>query len=523
MRSVPGCELCFVFEAMNPPRLNEGTTRTNHGHPISIRWIVLLLGISLMAGLAAISNDSLWIDEGYSAFFAKQPDIGTLAAAMKQEGGSDAQVPFYVVYLWAWEKGFGSGEWTLRLANMPWLLLGTASLLFAMRRAGVRRGVAAFFILAASLSPFLGFYLNQARCYAMQYATACMVLAYLLEVAADPRRAFELKPLMTGLAGALLLCGTSLTAVVWVGTAFLATGWMIWKTPPVSRPSPRAWALLGIAVAMLATLGFYYLGTLLRGVRAVEGETNLATALYDVYEMAGFAGLGPARNDLRGEGIGALKTYGVPLAIGGAMIWGSLIAGALAWIRRNREPNIRRWALVFVFLPLAFMLGMGVWVHFRVLGRHLIAAYPLLLWLVALALDALWNTRRGRWLPVLFLVVWAASAGMMRFSDAHRRDDYRSASALATQALASGKRVWWAADPRTAAYYGLTPDLRGGGLTYWMNATPEALAQKPEPDRIFISKKAIYDHENVIEQYVQRHRFAPCASFSAFTVFAKQP
>ena len=521
MRLPPGCKPHFVLKAMNPPRLNEVPLQADAGRSFSTRWIVILLGISLMAGLLAVSQESLWIDEGCSAFYATQPDFGSLADAMKRETGSDAQVPFYVAYLWAWDKGFGHGEWTLRAANLPWLLLGNAALLFSMRRAGVRRGVATLFILAAALSPFLSFYLNQARCYTMQYATACMVLAYLMEVSADPGRAFQWAPLMTGVAGALLLCGTSLTAVVWDGSAFLAVGWMIGKGPEIPRPSPMAWALLGITGAGLALLGLYYLETLLRGVRATGGETTAGTVLYCLYEMAGLAGLGPARNDLRGEGLGVLKAYGVPLALGAAAIGGSLVAGALAWIRRNPGTDARRWALAFALLPLAFMLGTGVLVHFRVLGRHLIAVYPLALFLVALALDALWGTR-GRWGVILFLAAWAVSSGRLRFSDAHHRDDYRSASALAGKGLASGESVWWVADQRTAAYYGLD-QIPKGNLTYWMNAMPGDLAQKPEPDRIFISKKEVYDSGHGIEQYIASHQFVPCDSFSVFTVFAKKP
>lgn len=356
----------------------------------------------------------------------------------------------------------------------------------------------------------------------MQYSTDCIVLAYLLEVSADPARALDWKPLLTGTVGVLLLCGSSLTGVAWGGAAFLATGWMVWKGPRIPRPSPMAWALLGITGVGLSVLGLYYLGTLLRGARAGAGETNLATSLYFVYEMAGFAGLGPARNDLRGEGIGTLKTYGVPLVLSGAVIMGSLIAGALAWIRQNPGPNARRWTLAFVLLPLAFMVGMGIVVHFRVLGRHLIAVYPLVLWLVALALNALWKTRQGWCLAVLFLAVWAASAGMLRFSDAHRRDDYRSASALAGKGLASGESVWWVADQKTATYYGLD-QIPKGSLTYLMNAQPGDLAQKPVPDKIFISKKKIYDQGHAIEQYVASHRYVPCASFPAFMVFAKNP
>ena len=440
---------------------------------------------------------------------------------MKNEGGSDAQVPFYIGYLWVWEKAFGHGEWTLRAANLPWILLGHAALLFSFRRAGTARGVAIFYFLAAALSPFLTFYLNQARCYAMQYATACMVFGYLLEVSANPARALDRLPLLTGASGALFLCGTSLLGVVWAGSAFLAAGWMIWKSPEVPRISPKAALLLGLLAIGLSVLGLYYLGTLFRGVRATGGVTSIGTVFYCLYEMIGFAGLGPARNDLRAGGIAVLKPYAWPLLLGGVAIGGTLASGIFSSIRRNPLPKSRRWVLgLLVILPLGFVLGTGVTAHFRVLGRHLMAVYPLLLFGIALAQYALWKTR-WKVLPMLFLTVWAASSGMLRFAKMHHRDDYRSAAALAVGKLAAGKRVWWVADQRTGGYYGLG-GVKGGTLTCWINAREDELNATPEPDCIVLSKGEIYDPNGAIGRYITGHHLAPEASFQAFKVFKKQ-
>ena len=497
-------------------------TQTASG-PFLLQWIGVLLLITLLSGLVFVSRESLWIDEGLSAYFATQPDFGSFLHAMHIESSSDSQLPFFQTYLWVWEKGFGHSEMALRLANLPWLLLGNALMLVALLRSGMRRSLGVFFILAAATSPFLAFYLNQARCYTMQYACACLILAYLVEIAHAPQRVFALPSLAVGLGGIFLLCGTSLVAVVWGGTALLAAYVLVrqgqGRGVRIPAPSRGAWMLMGMVAAGLVALGLYYLSTLLRGARATGGTTNLSTALYCVYEMLGFLGLGPARNDLRDSALGALKAYAPQLILGGGIIFGVLVSGGIAVLRRTSERRLV-WPMALILLPLLFMFGMGVAVHFRVLGRHLMALFPLLLFLVALALDALFATRRWKLLPVLFLLVWMGSAGMLRFSATHHREDYRSAAALARQSLTTGKSVWWVADQATAAYYGLKQGEQG--LSFWFSPEDTDLVGKPEPDLVCVSKRDIYDRNNTLESFLTRHGFVPTATYTAFTVFEKR-
>ena len=288
----------------------------------------------------------------------------------------------------------------------------------------------------------------------------------------------------------------------------------------ISPPSSGAWALLGLAGVGLAVLGFYYLSTLLRGARATGGTTNIVSALYCGYEFLGLLGLGPARNAIRDSALDALKAYAPQLILGGGIVCGVLISGGIAFLRRTSGRRSPAWPLALALLPLVFMFGMGAVAHFRVLGRHLIALFPLVLFLVALALDALFATRRWRLLPVLFLSVWMVSAGALRFSATHHREDYRSAAALARESLASGKSVWWVADPVTARYYGLKQGETG--LTFWFSPTGGDLAGTPEPDLVCLSKKDIYDRFNAVEAHLASHGFTPAAPFTAFTVFEKR-
>ena len=76
-----------------------------------------------MAGVVAISTQSLWIDEAYSALKAQTPDIQGFWKLNLIQSGSDQQMLLYMVGLWLWAKMAGTGEWCLRAFNLPWLAL----------------------------------------------------------------------------------------------------------------------------------------------------------------------------------------------------------------------------------------------------------------------------------------------------------------------------------------------------------------------------------------------------------------
>ena len=84
----------------------------------SLTWIGLsLFAIPLLLGLVFISPDSLWIDEGYAASKALQGSLAEWYRALVEEGGSDAQMPGYMLFIWAWAKVAGGTELALRLSK----------------------------------------------------------------------------------------------------------------------------------------------------------------------------------------------------------------------------------------------------------------------------------------------------------------------------------------------------------------------------------------------------------------------
>src|ERR1051325_1280653 len=86
---------------------------------VKLGWILLLLA---GAGLLAITNRSLWIDESVTAQFAKEPTLADCWKAMRHF--PEIQLPLYMVFMWAYVHVFGFGEWTLRVAGLSWFIFG---------------------------------------------------------------------------------------------------------------------------------------------------------------------------------------------------------------------------------------------------------------------------------------------------------------------------------------------------------------------------------------------------------------
>jgi hypothetical protein len=143
---------------------------------------------------------------------------------------------------------------------------------------------------------------------------------------------------------------------------------------------------------------------------------------------------------------------------------------------------------------------------------------PYILAFLALGLNRLLLTRRfaPRVIGVAAIIILAGSALEIRFAPRHQRDDYRTATAEAREAIAQGKKLWWFADPDTAAYYKLP--LNSPKLTLVNNQSPDTL---PSPDIIVISKPDIYDPRGEIERYLRQHNFELKQILPAFQIFHK--
>jgi len=385
----------------------------------------LTLGLALAISLAALSAKSLWIDEALTAVKAMQPNFHSWWQAMLQERTSDLQMPFYMFYMWAFEKVFGANEWTLRFANLPWFVAGAVAFIHSLPAQYHRRWIAAFLTLCF---PFTWYYLDEARPYAMVLGASLLVAASLIRLnrgsgmAAAPDKS-DLGMFMLGL---LLLSATTMLGMIWAAAALAVLVVVLPANQIVGSLKTRPGLCFGAAAILLALAG-YYLWTLKIGARGGAGApTNVGSILFVGYELLGFSGLGPGRLQIRSSGFAALRPYGLVLALYAIAVMILFYAamrsssarvpddhrpqpsGGLA-VRKAKNRQALAIGLCCCFPP-AFIFSAGLLAHWRVLGRHFAPLIPAILLVLISGLSALWSRGGTEKAAALFF------CGLMLFS-----------------------------------------------------------------------------------------------------------
>ena len=484
--------------------------------PVSLAIFVA----SVVVASLALTRQSLWIDEANAALKAMQPSLASWWQMLVREGGSDLQMPLYMFWLWAWEKIAGHSEFVLRAANIPWLVLAHYSLYRAGRRSAL--GPRPLLVIA-SLNPFLWAYMNEARPYVMQYSAACVMGGFLLRAAEDSSFATKARGLWIFGAGLLLLCGSSLLGVIWA--AFAGAAWLYLVRDRVRGLVRGANAIpLVISAISLGALGSYYVWTIQAGARASSAaSTGLLNVGFVVYELAGAAGLGPGRLDLREHGLAAFREWGVsllPLVAGFSLCLALLAYGiACAWKARARRAVIA--GAISAIPPVLLLFALGYFQNFRILGRHFMPLTPAILGLFFLGLSTM-KRRNAVIFGLALTATWLASSLSLRFVERHRKDDYRTAAGIAQTALDQHEIVWWSADNAAAVYYGL-PIAHSAESTARAVITPSPaqLSALSAPDLVIASKPDIYDPSGSLGHFLQEHRFTRVRELPAFTIWRK--
>ena len=481
-------------------------------------WLVAVM----LTGTLAISSQSFWMDEASTATIATQPTLASWWHVLSTGLGSDTQMPLYMIYVWGWVKIFGAAEWVLRASNLPWLLVGFLAL--PRRQPG--------FVLALALSPFLWYYLNEARPYVMQISASLLLggaLARLFEmpaVSAVPVRRGEGLWTMLFCCGLVTLSGSSMLGMLWAGAMVLVfpllLGWS--RALHLVR---RAWLGCLLTAVSLGGLADYYLWTIHHGNGGTQGATGVANVVFIVYELCGFAGLGPGRGDMHGSGVAAFHAaYLLPLALY------ALLLLAVVWFGTGpvlRPAPARVW--LGLLLPVALMAGcilfLAVIRQNTLLGRHFAPVVIVLLLLLGAGLERL--RQAGGWqrtLALVFLGLSLVSAASLRWCERHHKDDYRQAAALAIAAQAQGQRLWWCADGTAGVYYGVPLSPARSPVAVpgkaWLIADPPAawLASNTIPDLVVLSKPELNDKRGDLRNYLQAHHFVCQQSFSVFKIWA---
>ncbi len=481
-----------------------------------------LLALLILASLVAISNQSLWIDEAVTAWQAGLPSLKECWQQQIADHGSELQMPLFMVYLWSWEQFFDANEWSLRFSNLPWLILGFAAWLKASsHNKNLRLGVA----LATAFSPFVWFYLNEARPYTMQLGGSFLMLAALYRLgSAAPSSKVSQRLWSIALAvGIFIVCASSMLGVLWVFAALsgVAMAFGVKRTANLLKLFSTIWLLTFVALVLL---GIYFLWTFQQGARASGAAgTDFKNLFFVGYEFLGFSGLGPGRLQMREAGLKSLRPY-VPILV----IYGLVLSALLliAWRERSKISAARNliWPAVFFIVATAILLMMGHVAHFRVLGRHFTPLVVIVLVWLGFGLSQ-FIFRPGTFpksIAALFIGLNIFSCLSLRFADRHEKDDYRAAAKIAKTELAEGKTVWWNADKAGASFYRVPISEEPLPEKVWLLRNPETHSLLRQfPDLVITSKPDVYDAQNTLGKFLEIENYRPRTNLPAFKIWEK--
>jgi len=467
-------------------------------------WII---GISLLLIVFAPSFQSFWIDEGTMGLLCRAPSFSDLQQKLVLMRGSEALMPLATTYFWLLEKVVGEGEWALRCGNLPWLWLGIICLALAGKRIAWP-----WLPLLFAIHPVIWFYADEVRPYAIQLGTGSwMALGFVQLLQSEGRQTSGLWNF--GLAAAATIATSFLGIFVVAAAGFVllfeafSRNWVL---------TLRQYAVLGFLFALnLIIIVFIFFRMQAGAGGSKVWAVGLSNMGFAFYELLGFVGLGAGRELIRTSAVAGgvnAATHLLILSLPWLLVLFSTYVGIVYAVFRaagnpSAQPSLRL-ALSFGMVSLLSVLclfGTSLASEFPFWGRHLAPSLPFLLLTIgsaAASLHSVWTKRQQLFLFAPFFAILIYSSAVIRWSSTHAKDDYRTASALAREAVAQGKRVSWVGDARPALYYHVPLSM------VWppVPGTASLLLPSPDhdgqPDLAIVTKPDLFDRPNILPHWI---------------------
>jgi len=480
-------------------------------------WVALAL-VPLMP-----SSDSIWVDEAQTWRYARHTTFAGWRSEIASDRFSESQMPLGMFSAWVGARFLGTSEWAMRAPNMLWAA-GSICIFYLLGRSLHQP----FLTLLIAVQPYLWFYTNEARPYALQIFSGA-VLLYGLYQAIQLKLRGNTWALILGI-GAVLACASSMLGLFSTIPALVILLYYILKE---KWPVTSAHLVIGVFfTATLLPLGLYYGFKVFQGAGGAKiwkvGISNLA---YSCLEFSGFAGLLPARQALRAmahnsDSVCSVWLSASPRAVLAVFLISFFLLMGIWLIKSWRQISDWSRNCLFFFVTSFFLLWLAAtMVHFPFWGRHLAASFPAFICLVGAFLSCLWSKGLGgRALVLAFFISLTASSLLLRFSPDHAKDDYRGAAHWILAHSKPGETIWWAADPMGGTYYkifSLSPcESPSISSLHIMNPDLAHLETVAFPKFVALSKLDVYDVHGATQQWLKTNSFQRVASFQSFTIWA---
>ena len=216
-------------------------------HKRTLVWIVIALWVAAAARLYRIDDQSIWFDEGWSAYAAAQPSF------IDAWNADATNPPLYYALLHSAARFIGTSEFSLRFFSFAWSMIATA---LAARLAFVLFGRQArlWALWAAALSAPLWWAAQEARMYTFMAALVALAALAWTHLQRDekPRRVWWIALWLSELA-LLYTHNTGLVVALWLNAVTLIA-WVVRGN--AKHPEWRAW-IAGQVVVGLVWLPYF--------------------------------------------------------------------------------------------------------------------------------------------------------------------------------------------------------------------------------------------------------------------------
>ena len=323
-------------------------------HPAAAAGAALLALLVVSFVLRSTALDAgFWIDEALAVGISSH-DLLDIPGVLKQDGSP----PLYYLLLHGWMQAFGTSEQVTHVLSLSFALLAIPAALWAARSLfGARAGWIAAAL--AALNPFLTYYAQETRMYALLALLGILVAATFMHAFALRDRRFL--PLFALAMAAMLYTHNW---ALFVGAGTVAALGALWRwTEPGKRRAFVKDALL--AYGGVALLFLPWLPTLVDQARhtgAPWAERPDADALLSALGLVlGGATTGIAIMLVAGNGIAVLVREASPRARRTAALTILTVAAvALAWLASQVSPAFaNRYFAVFVG-PMVLLAAVGL-------------------------------------------------------------------------------------------------------------------------------------------------------------------
>lgn len=384
--------------------------------------VVIMTIFSLIIRLWRIDFQSFWLDEAHTAFYLNGQTPRVIWERLTRPGENG---PVYYVLLACWRLAFGGNEVSLRSFSVLSMTIAIPLTWLAMRRMiPIREALVTTALVA--FAPYITWYAQEAKMYALAMFAGLLVLGLLLEAV---HRGGAWRWAAYGIAAlcsiyiqffALLSIGSHAIAVVvllWPNRRPLVAAWatmalvlvpvLVWQAVAISRDVAGSGASMSSGEMSLPTrvgvLAYAYLMNVTPAPLPIIVFSSIVIAIFGTV-----ACLAPAAGSLRQLGIPVIWGCGFP-----APVRGPLTLAILAW-----SP--------FVAHAIAMdALGAGLFAD-----RYFIATVPMLCGIAAIAFGLVVDrTKAGAVVLAVVLVLVGAWATIFQVS-VPIKDDFRRVMAL---------------------------------------------------------------------------------------------